>query len=66
MLQAADGTRLYLRRALDGTDEGAASEEPLWHPESAVAAWRLARWLQQRPQEFGFDALGPKSRRQPV
>jgi sulfide:quinone oxidoreductase len=66
MLQAADGTRLYLRRALDGTDEGAASEEPLWHPESAVAAWRLARWLQQRPQEFGFDALGPTSRRQPV
>lgn len=66
MLQAADGTRLYLRRALDGTDDGAASEEPLWHPESAVAAWRLAGWLQHRPQEFGFDALGPTRRRQPV
>ncbi len=66
MLQAADGSRLYLRRALDGIDEGAVSEEPLWHPESAVAAWRLAGWLQQRPQEFGFDALGPTSRRQLV
>jgi sulfide:quinone oxidoreductase len=64
MLQAADGDRLYLRRALDGADEGAASAEPLWRPEAAVAAWRLARWIDQRPAEFGFDALGPTSRRQ--
>jgi sulfide:quinone oxidoreductase len=66
MLEAADGARLYLRRALDGADEGAVSAEPLWRPEAAVAAWRLARWIQQRPAEFGFDALGPVRRRQPA
>jgi hypothetical protein len=66
MLQAPGGARLYLRRALDGADEGAVSDEPLWRPEAAVAAWRLARWLQQRPGEFGEDALGPTSRRQPA
>jgi sulfide:quinone oxidoreductase len=51
-LIAADGEELYLRRALDGTDPGRASADPLWKPSGVVCAWRLARWLAYRRGEL--------------
>ena len=44
-LSTPDGEELYLRRALDGVDDGHAADEPLWQPSGIVCAWRLARWL---------------------
>ncbi|UTI66322.1 hypothetical protein NBH00_08960 [Paraconexibacter antarcticus] len=42
---AAGGEELYLRRVLNDSHAGQASEQPLWMPPSIVCAWRLARWL---------------------
>jgi sulfide:quinone oxidoreductase len=50
------GEELYLRRALDGVDEGFAADHPLWQPPSIVCAWRLARWLAYRNTAIGTDA----------
>lgn len=44
-LTSYGGEELYLRRALDGQDQGATSTDPLWRPPGAICAWRLARWL---------------------
>jgi sulfide:quinone oxidoreductase len=44
-LTAPDGEELYLRRALDGSDPGRVSDDPLWQPSGIVCAWRLSRWL---------------------
>lgn len=39
---------LYLRRALDGRDDGTTHDQPLWQPPGIVCAWRLSRWLANR------------------
>jgi sulfide:quinone oxidoreductase len=51
-----DADELYLRRALDGVDDGRAADHPLWQPPSVVCAWRLARWLAYRDGGAGTDA----------
>lgn len=42
---AAGDDVLFLRRVLDGTDPGVASEAPLWHPPTALVAERLVRHI---------------------
>ncbi len=64
MLSAPDGEALYLRRALDGTDPGRASDRALWQPPSVVCAWRLARWLADRRDDLGH--LGGQSSVKPL
>jgi sulfide:quinone oxidoreductase len=56
-LSTPDGEELYLRRALDGFDEGHAAGEPLWQPPGVVCAWRLARWLSHSRGELEQIAL---------
>ena len=47
-LVCPDGTELYLRRALDGSDPGEAREDPLWRHPGVVTARRLSGWLASR------------------
>lgn len=51
-LTARDGEALYLRRRLDGEDEGRTLADPLWQPASAISAPRLARWLDYHHNEL--------------
>jgi sulfide:quinone oxidoreductase len=51
-LSIPDGEELYLRRHLDGRDDGQADHLPLWQPAGVVCAWRLARWLSHRRGEL--------------
>jgi hypothetical protein len=61
-LVAPDGTTLYLRRALDGTDAGRSSERPLWKPEGMLCAWRLTRWLDLHRTSLQGNPLEPVAR----
>lgn len=47
-LSTPGGEELYLRRRLDGHDDGHSDARPLWEPSGVVCAWRLARWLSHR------------------
>jgi sulfide:quinone oxidoreductase len=61
-LTTNDGEELYLRRTLDGADDGRSLERPLWRPPSAICAWRLARWLDAHRDELRSSPLAPRLR----
>jgi sulfide:quinone oxidoreductase len=48
---------LYLRRALDGRDDGTTHDRPLWQPPGVVCAWRLSRWLAARQGDAAGSLL---------
>jgi sulfide:quinone oxidoreductase len=58
-LVAPDGETLFLRRTLDGTDDGRSSARPLWKPAGFLCAWRLMRWLEHHHNELDGDPLAP-------
>lgn len=65
-LVASDGTTLYLRRTLDGTDPGRCSSRPLWQPAGVLCAWRLVSWLEHHRDELDGDPLEPLAHTTPT